>query len=118
VTSQHRTLDARVTSDGKGLQLAFDQVFACNRGPSKTTHSVYLEERPTILADGTFNYVKTYPALAPVPGFDERHTERQHVSGSFGLDGDSVRGRIADSVVGVDGLSCRSTVTFTARKTN
>jgi hypothetical protein len=115
-TSQHRSLDARVTSDGRGLQLTFDQVFDCNRGPSKTTHSVYLEERPTIRADGAFDYVKTYSHLAPVPGFEELHTERQHVRGSFTHGGLRLTGTDTDTTTGADGLRCTSAVSFTARR--
>ena len=115
-TSQNRALTARVTSDAKGVQLVLDQVFTCNRGAVKTTHTTFLEQRPDIRADGTFEYFKTYRDLAPVPGFGERHTERQRVTGSFAADGKSVRGRISVSDVGRSGLRCKSTVTFTARR--
>jgi hypothetical protein len=117
-TSQDRILTARVTSDGRGLQLTFDEDYSCNRGPGKTTHAVYLDERPTIRPNGTFDYQKTYTNLAPVHGFEQRHTERQHISGSFTAGGTRVHGRLADSVVGVDGLSCRSAATFTARRSS
>jgi len=116
-TSQERTLSARVTSDAKGLQLEFNQVYRCNRGPTKSTQTVFRNQRPTIREDGTFSYFKTYRNLAPVPGFEERHTQRQRVTGSFSADGRRVKGRVASSVVGVSGLRCKATVTFTARKT-
>jgi len=115
-TSQERRLSARVTSDAKGLQLEFDQVYRCNRGPTKTTHTTFKKQRPTIREDGTFSYFKTYRDLAPVPGFGERHTQRQRVTGSFGPGARTVKGRVASSVVGVSGLRCKATVTFTARK--
>ena len=115
-TSQHRPISLRVTSDGRGLQMEFDQVFRCNRGPKKVAHAVYRKQRPEIRPDGTFSYTKTFRDLAPIPGFAERHDEHQRVTGSFG-DGDGVvHGRITTSDVGRSGLQCRSAVTFTARK--
>ncbi len=117
-TSQERSLSARVTSDAKGLQLEFNQVYRCNRGPTKATKTVFRNQRPTIGEDGTFSYFKTYRNLAPVPGFEERHTQRQRVTGSFSADGRRVKGRVASSIAGVSGLRCKATVTFTARKTS
>jgi len=116
-TSQDRKLVARVTSDSTGLQLEFDEVFRCNRGPRKNTRAVYNRQRPSIREDGTFDYRKTYRDLPPAPGFEERRTERQHVSGSFTADGARVRGRAVTSITGRSGLRCTATVTFTARKT-
>lgn len=116
MTSQDRAVSARVTSDAKGLQIEFNQVLGCNRGPTKATQTIYRDKRPTIREDGTFEYFKTYRNLAPVPGFNERHTERQRVTGNFTADGTRVKVRVATSVVGVSGLRCRATVTFTARK--
>lgn len=114
-TSQDRRLSARVTSDAKGLQLEFDEVFRCNRGPRKLTHAVYKKQRPTILEDGTFDYSKTYRDLPPAPGFAERRTERQHVTGGFSADGTRLKGRAATTIVGRSGLRCTATVTFKAR---
>ncbi len=114
-TSQDRKLSARVTSDSKGLQMEFDEVFRCNRGPRKHTHATYKKQRPTIREDGTFDYRKTYRGLAPVPGF-ERRDERQHVSGAFSAGGRTLKGTAETTVTGVSGLRCTSRVTFTARR--
>lgn len=113
-TSQERKISLRVTPDRTGLRLEFDQVFRCSSGPTKTTHATYLKQRPTIRRDGTFRYFKTYRDLAPIPGFEEVHTERQRVTGAFSDGGRQVKGRIAASVVGASGLSCGSVVTFSA----
>ncbi len=116
-TSQKRKISARVTSDRTGLQLEFNQVFRCSKGPTKTTHSTYRRQRPTIRRDGTFTYFKTYRDLGPIPGFDEVHTERQRVTGAFTDGGRRVKGRVASSVVGTSsGLRCKSVVTFSARR--
>jgi hypothetical protein len=114
-TSQDRKLSARVTSDSKGLQLEFDQVYRCNRGPRKYAHAVYRKQRPTIREDGTFDYRKTYRALPPVPGF-ERRDERQHVFGGFSGDNRRLKGTVETTVTGVSGLRCTSRVTFSARR--
>jgi hypothetical protein len=114
-TSQDRKLSARVTSDAKGLQMEFDEVFRCNRGPRKYTHAIYKHQYPTIREDGTFDYRKTYRNLAPVPGF-ERRDERQHVFGSFSGDGRRLKGTAETTATGVSGLRCTSRVTFTARR--
>jgi len=114
-TSQDRKLSARVTSDSKGLQLEFDEVFRCNRGPTKHTHAVYKKQRPTIREHGTFDYRKTYRGLAPVRGFEKRD-ETQHVFGSFGSGGRTLKGTAETKVTGVSGLRCTSRVTFRARR--
>jgi hypothetical protein len=114
-TSQDRKLSARVTSDAKGLQMEFDEVFRCNRGPTKHTHAIYKKQRPTIREDGTFDYRKTYRGLARVPGFEKRD-EMQHVFGSFGSDGRTLKGTAETKVTGVSGLRCTSRVTFRARR--
>jgi hypothetical protein len=114
-TSQDRKLSARVTSDAKGLQMEFDEVFRCNRGPTKHTHAIYKKQRPTIREDGTFDYRKTYRGLAAVPGFEKRD-ETQHVFGSFGSDGRTLKGTAETKVTGVSGLRCTSRVTFRARR--
>jgi hypothetical protein len=114
-TSQDRKLSARVSSDGKRLQLEFDEKLRCNRGPDKFTHALYRNQAPTIREDGTFDYFKTYQ-LDPVPGFNEKHTERQRVTGSFSADGNRVKSRLAESVQGKSGLRCKFTATFSARK--
>ena len=95
--------------------MEFDEVFRCNRGPKKHTHAVYRKQRPTIRADGTFDYRKTYRSLPPVPGF-ERRDERQHVFGSFSADGRRLRGTAETTITGVSGLRCTARVTFTARR--
>lgn len=115
-TSQDRRVSARVTSDRKGLQIEFDEVFRCNNGRRKSTHAVYKKQRPTIRRDGTFNYSRTYRNLPPAPGFNERRTERQHVTGSFSAGGTRVKGRAATTIVGRSGLRCSSKVTFKARR--
>jgi hypothetical protein len=105
-----------VTKDAKGLQLEFDEVLSCNRGPRRTTHATYRKQRPTIRRDGTFEYFKTYRDLEPVPGFEERHTERQRITGSFSADGRRVTGRIADAVSAASGRRCKAALTFSARR--
>lgn len=114
-TSQDRKLSARVTSDSKGLQMEFDEVFRCNRGQKKLTHAIYKKQRPTIREDGTFDYRKTFKGLAPVPGF-ERRDETQHVYGSFSSNGRTLKGTAVTTVTGVSGLRCSSRVTFRARR--
>jgi hypothetical protein len=113
-TSQHRTVSARVTSDGKTLQLRFDQIFTCNNGHKKITNVKFLHQAPSIRADGTFSYHKTYKDEPGVPGFDEVHTDVQSVTGAFAGDGSRVHGTVTGVTTGKSGLSCRSTVTFTA----
>ena len=114
-TSQDRKLSARVTSDAKGLQMEFDAVFRCNRGPTKHTHAIFKKQRPTIREDGTFDYRKTYRGLARVPGFEKRD-ETQHVFGSFSSDGRTLKGTAETKVTGVSGLRCTARVTFRARR--
>ena len=114
-TSQDRKLSARVTSDAKSLQMEFDAVFRCNRGPTKHTHMIFKKQRPTIREDGTFDYRKTYRSLAPVPGF-ERRDETQHVFGGFGSDGRTLKGTAETKDTGVSGLRCTARVTFRARR--
>jgi hypothetical protein len=114
-TSQRHALSARVTSDGKGLQLDFYEKLRCNRGRPKGTDAVYHKQRPTIRRDGTFSYFATYRDMAPVPGLHERYTERQRITGSFSADGKSVRGRVAESATGRSGLHCKAKLTFEAR---
>jgi hypothetical protein len=110
-TSQDRKLSARVTSDAKGLQMEFDEVFHCNRGPTKHTHAIYKTQRPTIREDGTFDYRKTYRGLARVPGFEKRD-EAQHIFGRFGDAGRTLKGTAETKITGVSGLRCTSRVTF------
>lgn len=115
-TSQKRKISARVTPDRRGLRLEFNQVFHCSAGPTKTTHTTYRKQRPTIRRNGRFSYYETYRNLPAIPGFEEVHTERQRVTGTFFDGGRRVRGRVAASVVGRSGLRCRSIVTFSARR--
>jgi len=114
-TGQDQVIKLRVTGDRKGLQLDFRQTLKCNRGPSKRSTARYAKQRPTIKSDGTFSYFKTYK-LGPVPGFAEPHTERQRITGSFAADGTTVKGRIADSVKGRSGLSCKVAMPFRATR--
>ena len=114
-TGQEQVIKLRVTGDGKGLQLDFRETLKCNRGPSKTTTARYAKQRPPIKSDGTFSYFKTY-TLGPVPGFAEPHTQRQRITGSFSADAGTVTGRIADSVTGRSGLSCKLATTFRATR--
>jgi hypothetical protein len=81
------------------------------------THSTYDKRRPTVRKDGAFRYFKTYRDVAPIPGFEEVHTERQRVTGAFTDGGRRLRGRVSASIVGTtSGLRCRSVVTFSARR--
>ena len=115
-TSQHAALTANVTADGSGLQLSFEVAYKCNRGPGKTARATYRMQRPSLRADGTFDFLEIDRNLAPVPGFAERHTERQHLTGGFSAGGGRLHGRAADTVVGAGGLRCTATVTFSAAK--
>lgn len=112
-TSQHRKVSARVTSDGRTFQFRFDQVFRCSNGHMKISEAKYLHQAPTIRADGTFSYHKTYKNEPGVPGFDQRHTDEQTVTGSFADGGRRVRATVKDVTTGRT-LTCRSTVSFTA----
>ena len=114
-TGQDQVIKLRVTSDAKGLQMNFRETLKCNRGPSKRTTARFAKQRPTIKADGTFSYSKTYE-LGPVPGFDEPHTQRQRITGSFSANGKTVKGRIADSAKGRSGLSCKLDMSFRATR--
>ena len=113
-TSQHRKVSARVTSDGKTLQFHFTQIFTCNNGKRKSSEAKFLHQAPTIKADGTFTYHKVYKDEPGVPGFDEVHTDDQTVTGSFTDGGRRVKATVQATTTGKSGLSCTSTVTFTA----
>lgn len=115
-TSQDRTINARVTSDSKGLQLEFTERLKCNRGAPRTVTAIYRNQRPTIKADGTFNYNKTYTNLPPTNVFRERSDERQTVTGRFSADGATVTGKVIDVITTRSGLSCRASVTFRAKR--
>lgn len=115
-TSQHRKVTARVTSDGKTLQLRFDQVFTCSNGHQKVTNVKFLHQAPRIRADGSFDYHKTYADEPGVPGFDEVHTDVQGVTGRFTADGARVSGTVTGDATGKEsGLHCTSKVTFSAK---
>jgi hypothetical protein len=113
-TSQHRKVSARVTSDGKTLQFRFNQIFKCNNGHRKISEAKYLHQAPTIRPDGTFSYHKVYKDEPGVPGFDEVHSDDQTVTGSFVDGGKRVKATVKATATGKSGLSCTSTVTFTA----
>jgi hypothetical protein len=114
-TSQGKPIALKVTGSGHGLQLSFDAVSHCNRGPDKVAATVFRKQRPTIRLDGTFRYHKTYD-LGPVPGFAERHTERQTVSGAFGKSGRTVHGSVRIVDTGRSGLRCVAKLTFGATR--
>ncbi|WP_445152581.1 hypothetical protein [Baekduia sp. Peel2402] len=115
-TSQHRKVTARVTSDGKTLQLRFDQIFTCNNGHKKITTVKFLRQAPKIRADGTFDYHKTYADEPGIPGFDEVRTDVQGVTGRFTADGSRVSGTVTGDTTGKEsGLHCTSKVTFSAK---
>ncbi len=115
-TSQHRKVTARVTSDGKTLQLRFDQVFTCSNGHQKVSNAKFVRQAPRIRPDGTFDYHKTYDDEPGVPGFDEVRSEVQGVTGRFDASGTRVTGTVTGDVTGQEsGLHCTSKVTFTAR---
>lgn len=105
-------MTARVTVDGKTLQLRVVVISHCNHGPSKRATDVYKNQAPKIAPDGTFNYSHTYRDLPPIPGFDQRFSERQHVSGSFSHGGRLVDGRDVTVETGTRGLTCRAAVRF------
>jgi hypothetical protein len=113
-TSQHRKVSGRVTSDGRTFQFHFNQIFTCNDGHRRITETSFLHQAPTIRADGTFSYHKVYRDLPGVRGFDEVHGDEQTVTGAFTDGGRRVRGTATETVAGKR-LSCRSTVTFTAK---
>jgi hypothetical protein len=114
-SSQHRKVSARVTSDGKKLQFHLTQIYKCNNGRRKSARSVFLNQAPAIKADGTFSYHKVYDDEKPVKGFDQVHSEEQTVTGSFSDGGKRVDAVVKNVTTGKKGLTCSSTVTFTAR---
>lgn len=115
-TGQGKPITLRVTTTRRGVQLRFAQVQTCSNGQKKASTAVFEQMRPTLKADGTFTYAKTFKNLAAAPGFDEVHTEVQNISGSFSSDGRTAKGRISDTVTGASGLSCKVVMRFTARR--
>lgn len=113
-TSQGQTVSGRVTSDGKGLQLSFAETFTCTDGARFKASSRYADQRPTIKADGTFDYRKTYPNQPGIRGFSGAHTETQRLTGEFTEQGRklSVRSTVTFSR---PGHTCRSTITIRGR---
>lgn len=115
-TGQGKRISLRVTTTRRAVQLRFAQVQTCSNGQKKASTAVFEQMRPTLKADGTFAYAKTFKDLAAAPGFDEVHTEVQNISGSFSPDGRTAKGRISDTVTGASGLSCKVVMRFTARR--
>jgi opacity protein-like surface antigen len=113
-TSQERPVDGRVTSDGKGLQLFFVETFKCSDGTRIKLDSRYVDQRPTIKADGTFDYRKTYSDLPGLRGFRGKHDETQHLTDSFSEGGRRLSVR-STAVLSRPGRTCRSTITIRAR---
>jgi hypothetical protein len=114
VTSQQQPVDGRVTSTGEGLQLSFAEVLRCSDRTRMKLSSRYVEQRPTIKADGTFDYGKAYTGRAGFPGFRGTHDETQQLTGQFSQAGRvlSVRSK---AVLSRPGRSCHSTITIKAR---
>ena len=113
-TSQQQPVTARVTSDGKGLQLTFAETFSCTDGTRVRLQTRYIDQRPTVRADGTFDYRKRYTDLPGFPGFRGTHDESQRVTGSFTDGGRRLTVRAVASLTR-PGRTCRSTVTIRAR---
>jgi hypothetical protein len=114
-TSQGNGIALHVTGDRRGLQMTFKTLASCNRGPDKVSQAVFKHDRPTIRPDGTFRFHRTYH-LGPVPGFAQRHTERQTITGAFGAGARTVHGSVRMTDVGADGLRCTTRLTFSARR--
>src|SRR4051794_5754451 len=114
-TSQGNGIALHVTGDRHGLQMTFKTLARCNRGPDKVSQSVFKHDRPAIRPDGTFRFRRTYH-LGPVPGFAQRHTERQSITGAFGAGARTVHGSVRITDVGADGLRCTSRLTFSATR--
>ncbi len=115
-TGQGKQITLRVTTTRKGVQLRFGQTQTCSNGQRKASTAVFDQMRPTLKADGTFTYAKSFENLPAAPGFEEVHTEVQSISGSFSADGRAVKGRISDTVTGASGLTCKVLMRFTARR--
>lgn len=115
-TSQGQAVSARVTSDGKTLQLRYRQKSPCSDGSSISFTEVYRRQAPRIRADGSFDYSKRY-SNGKVDGFPNGYTIQQHVTGSFSDGGKRATVRASDVTAGKgDGARrCSATVTFTLR---
>lgn len=115
-TSQGRALKAQVSRSGTGLEMSFREKFKCTGVSDKLLFATYKKERPTIRPDGSFNYSKRYTGLRD-PAFPGRFAETQKITGRFSEDGSRVRGRSVSRVFNKS-FSCRSTITFRARRQN
>lgn len=113
-TSQARALDARVSKSGTGLEMSFREKFSCAGVSDKLLFATYKKDRPTIRPDGSFNYSKRYTGLRD-PAFPGKFGETQRITGRFSDDSSRVRGRSVVRIFG-KGFSCRSTITFRARR--
>lgn len=97
-TSQGQRVKGRITSDGKGLQMTYEETFTCNDGKKLRLPTRYVNQRPGIKADGTVAYFKTYrdlPGNGALPG---KVTERQRVTGEFTNGGKRFTGRASGSL--------------------
>ncbi len=113
-TSQGRSLAARVSNSGTGLEMSFREKFQCTGVSDKLLFATYKKDRPTIKPDGSFNYSKRYTGLRD-PAFPGPFTNTQKITGRFTDGLRRVRGRSVARIFGKN-FSCRSTITFRARR--
>ncbi len=110
-TSQGQKVTGRVTSDGKGLQLEFAETFKCGDGSRFRLRASYQKQRPTIKADGSVDYTKTYRNRTGLPEFPGTYDNRQRITGAFSATGKTFTGKSVASL-SKPGRTCRSSITL------
>jgi len=115
-TSEGRTIFASVSEAGPGLglRMRFREKFNCRGIRDRLLYALYFRDRPAIARDGTFRYRKRYTGLRD-PGLPGRFTNTQRLRGRFTDGLRRVRGRSVSRVFN-SRFSCRSTITFSARR--
>lgn len=114
-TSQGQRVSGRVTSKGSGLQMTYAETFTCKNGKRFKLRSRYVNQHPRIKPDGTVSYFKTYRNISGLPEYPGRHTERQHITGSFTKGGTRFTGRAASSLSRRGRPTCRSVIKLRLR---
>lgn len=115
-TSQGYKVSARVTSDGKRLQMQYRDVLRCTNGDRITGVSVFRSQAPTIREDGTIDYRKTYRDLPPEKVFPHGRDNTQRVTGAFSGGGRRASIHVVQRVKDTGGgRDCRNDVRFTLR---
>ncbi len=114
-TSQGQRVSGRVTSDGRGLQMTYEETFTCTNGRKFRLPTRYLKQRPTIKRDGSVRYFKTYRNIRGGAAYPGRHTERQRITGSFSKGGTRFTGHAAASLSKRGRPTCRSALKLRLR---